>query len=197
MVKAAAGNEIIGKEVMALLLKQQREEVAASITEMTLLTATACGQDGVLDLISRQDGLTSPNDEHRRVAKFYNAAKAGDVHSIEELIQEGAKPDLKNLSGMTPLWVAASEGHEAVVRVLAQRQDVDVNSLSISHRSPLFWPSYFGHERVVAILLEAKADPGLVDVNGDTAATVARKNGHDGVVKALEKFQHLTKYESS
>lgn len=62
-----------------------------------------------------------------------------------------------------------------------------VNSLSTANRSPLFWPSCYGYERVVAILLEAKADPSFVDENGETASQrVARKNGHTGIAKALE-----------
>ncbi|EJP69845.1 ankyrin repeat-containing protein [Beauveria bassiana ARSEF 2860] len=197
VVKAAAGNEGNGQQIVQLLFDQRREEAAASVTGMTLLTAATCGQDGVLDLISRQDGLISANDEHRRVANFYNAAKAGNVCWVEQLIQEGVKPDSKNPKGLTPLWIAAREGHDAVVRILAQRLDVDVNSLSIAGRSPLFWPSNYGYEKVVAILLEAKADPGLVDENGDTAVSVARNNGHKSIAKAFEKFQHLTKDENS
>ncbi|OAA34802.1 Ankyrin repeat-containing domain protein [Beauveria brongniartii RCEF 3172] len=196
-VKAAAGNEWNGQQILQLLFDRRREEAAASVTEMTLLTAATCGQDGVLDLVSRQDGLIPANDEHRRIAKFYNAAKAGNALCVEQLIQEGAKPDLRNASGVTPLWIAAEEGHDAVVRILAQRLDVDVNSLSIAGRSPLFWPSNYGYEKVVAILLEADADPSLVDENGDTAVIVARKNGHESIAKVLQKFQHLAKDENS
>ncbi|KAM3464614.1 hypothetical protein MY5147_009463 [Beauveria neobassiana] len=197
VVKAAAGNEGNGQQILQLLFDRRREEAAASVTDMTLLTAATCGQDGVLDLVSRQNGLIPANDEHRRVAKFYNAAKAGNARCVEQLIQEGAKPDLRNPRGITPLWIAAEEGHDAVVRILAQRLDVDVNSLSIAGRPPLFWPSNYGYEKVVAILLEAKADPGLVDENGDTAVTVARENGHENIAKVLERFQHLRKDENS
>lgn len=59
-----------------------------------------------------------------------------------------------------------------MVKVLTQRPDVNVNSLSISQRCLLFWPSFKGHVSVVDILLEANADPSLEDENGDTAVTV-------------------------
>ncbi len=65
---------------------------------------------------------------------------------------------------------------------------MNVDSLSTDMRSPLFWPARFGYERVVAILLEARADPGIVDRNGDTAVIVARKNGHEDNAKALENL---------
>jgi ankyrin repeat protein len=160
VVKAAAGNIRKGKKLMALLLDRRGDEIL--VTE-EVAKAGLC------------------------IAKFYNAAKAGDVCCIEQLIREGTKPDTKNIRGESPLWIAAAYGHEAVVEVLAQRADVNVNSMSISRRSPLFWPSSEGYERVVAILMEAGADPDLVDENGDTALTVARRNGYEGIAKILER----------
>ncbi|KAH7124601.1 vegetative incompatibility protein HET-E-1 [Dactylonectria macrodidyma] len=186
VVKAAAANWGNGKEVMALLLERRGDEI--SITEEVVKAAATCGQDGVLNLLSQQNGLVSVQDEWRCIAKFYNAAKAGDVRCIEQLIHEGTKPDTKNIRGETPLWIAAYYEHEAVVKVLAQRTDVDVNSRSIAGRSPLFWPCSEGDERVVVILMEAGADPHLVDENGDAAITVARRQGHERVAKILARF---------
>jgi ankyrin repeat protein len=76
---------------------------------------------------------------------------------------------------------------DAVVKVLAQRLDVNINLLLTSGRSPLFWLSCYGYERVVAILMEAGVDLDLMDENGDMAVTMARKNGHGGIAKVLEK----------
>lgn len=61
--------------------------------------------------------------------------------------------------------------------------------MSVSGRSPLFWPSSAGYERVVAILTEAGVDPRFVDKNGNTAVTVARQNGHERVVELLERLR--------
>ncbi|KAM3448793.1 hypothetical protein MY3296_007479 [Beauveria thailandica] len=43
VVKAAAGNEQNGQQIVRFPFEQRREEAAASITEMTLITATTCG----------------------------------------------------------------------------------------------------------------------------------------------------------
>ncbi|KAH6970504.1 hypothetical protein BKA56DRAFT_678495 [Ilyonectria sp. MPI-CAGE-AT-0026] len=188
VVKAAAGNYQNGKEMMALLLDRRGDQI--TITEEVVKAAATCGQDGVLNLLSQND-LISVRDEWRCIAKFYNAARAGDVSCIEQLLYAGTKPDTKNTRGGTPLWIAAANGHEAVVKVLAQRTDVNVNSRSISGRSPLFWPSSDGNERVVVILKDAGADANLVDENGDTAVTVARRNGHERVAKILERSGEL------
>ena len=91
------------------------------------------------------------------------------------------------LLGGTPLWIAAKGGHDTVVNDLVQRRDVNVNSMSISGRSPLFWPSWCNMERIVTILIDAGADPHLVDENRDTPVTVATRNGHGRVVRVLER----------
>ena len=188
IVKAAAGNEGVGREVMALLFDQRREVTTALITEEIFMAAATCGQIPVLDLLSQQTGLISVQEEWRYIAKLYNAAKAGSIGSIEQLIHKGTKPDMRNIRGETPLWIAAMYGHHAVVKALAQRTDVNVNSTSITGRSPLFRPSEKGDEWAVSILMEAGADPNLVDESGDTAAIVARKNGHERIVKILEHW---------
>ncbi|KAK2608999.1 hypothetical protein QQS21_002479 [Conoideocrella luteorostrata] len=185
VVRAAAGNEKNGHKIMALLFKQRAEETAASISERVLFAAATCGQDMVLDLLSRENPLVPIDGEHRSIAKFYNAAKAGQTCHIERLLHEGIKPDFKNIRGVTPLCIAAALGRDAVVSILARRPDVDVNSTSMSGQSPLFWSSYFGHEQVVAALLEAGADANLMDENGDTAFTMARKNRRWEVLKML------------
>ncbi|KAF4455375.1 Vegetative incompatibility protein HET-E-1 [Fusarium austroafricanum] len=188
VVKAAAGNSWNGKDVMELLLDRRGDEI--TITEEVVKAAATCGQDRVLNLLS-QNGLISVRGEWRCIAKFYNAAEAGDVSVIKRLLDTGTKPDTKNINGETPLWIAARNRCDTVVQVLAQRTDVNVNSRSISGRSPLFWPSSHGNERILAFLMQAGADASIVDENGDTAVTVARRNGHERVAKVLELSRDL------
>jgi ankyrin repeat protein len=88
---------------------------------------------------------------------------------------------------VTPLWIAAARRHKAIVELLVQREDVNVNSLCERGRSPIFWPSAEGDEAIVSLLMVAGADPGFVDENGDTAASIARKHGHERVLQILER----------
>ncbi|OWT42418.1 Pfs, NACHT, and Ankyrin domain protein [Pochonia chlamydosporia 170] len=94
--KAAASNEDNGKEVMALLLDRCGGEI--TITHEVQLAAATCGQEGVLMLLS-QKGFSSVRDEWRCIAQFYNAAKAGDVSRVEQLLHSGTKPDTRNIRG--------------------------------------------------------------------------------------------------
>ncbi|KAF6807599.1 heterokaryon incompatibility protein [Colletotrichum musicola] len=186
VVKAAAWNGGNGALMMKLILDQRGDQI--TITEEVFVTAATCGQDQVLDLLSQKTDCIPLKDEWRRIARFYNAAKAGDVQVIEELLQERVKPDTKNVRGITPLWNAACLGHNAVVKALAHRTDVDVNSRSVWGTSPLFCPASRGDESVVGTLMEAGADPAIMDYNGDTAISTARKNGHERIAKMLERY---------
>lgn len=136
--------------------------------------------------LSARKDYNSLGKESQVAMEFYEAANAGDVLRIEQLLEEGKKPDAKNENGLSPLWIAAYRGHERVVRILAHRRDVDVNNESITGRSPIFWPSRLGYEKIVRILMEAGAEPHLVDENGDTPVIVARKSGYQRITEILE-----------
>ena len=70
--------------------------------------------------------------------------------------------------GMTALMWAAREGHEEVVKVLLQREDVNLDHAdTLCRRTPLSWAAWNGHEVVVKMLLERE------DVNLDPADTVS------------------------
>jgi ankyrin repeat protein len=135
--------------------------------------------------LCRRNGFLPIKDEWISIATFYNAAKSGNVESVKKLLRDGAQPDMKNGRSVTPLWIAASWGHKAIVELLAQREDVNVNSLSVAGRPPIFWPSARGNEAIVSLLMAAGADPRFVDENGETAASIARKRGHERVVQIL------------
>ncbi|KAH7139844.1 ankyrin repeat-containing protein [Dactylonectria estremocensis] len=148
---------------MELLLDRRGHNI--TITKEVFLTAAACRQLGILNLLTRRDIVIPVNDEWISIANFYNAVKVSDTLRIKKLLREGG-------------WVAAEEGYKEIVEVLTQRTDVDVNSISRTRRSPIFWPSAYGYERIVAILIAAGARSDIVDEDGDTAITISRKRGH-------------------
>ncbi|KAF3074393.1 hypothetical protein CFAM422_003627 [Trichoderma lentiforme] len=184
VIKAAAGC-FWGKETIKLLLNRRGNEF--TITEDIIQAAAINGQTKLLDLLARQNAIISNWDKWYCISKFYNAAKTGDICCVRQLIHKVTDPDIKDCNGETPLYVAAAHGHEAVVKVLVQRRDVNVNSTSIFGKSPLYWPSYFGYKGIVAILMDAGADPHLVNKDGLTAVAIAREEGHSEVVKILER----------
>ncbi|KAA8901721.1 hypothetical protein FN846DRAFT_112191 [Sphaerosporella brunnea] len=115
------------------------------------------------------------------------ASENGDLQACKMLLGAGAGVNFLNRQKLSPLQVAALNGHIEVVKLLLQREDVDVNSQDKEGRTPLLWAMANGEDGVVKLLLERED----VDVNlqdrryGQTPLSCAAKKGCDGVVKLL------------
>jgi ankyrin repeat protein len=102
-------------------------------------------------------------------------------------LENGARADTADGWHRTPLSYAAENGCEAVVKVLAAQDGIDLNSQDLhGQRSPLSFAAGVGHEAVVG-LLAARHD---VDVNSkdkdsQTPLSLAVANGHEAVVRLL------------
>ncbi|KAF2194641.1 Pfs, NB-ARC and ankyrin domain protein [Zopfia rhizophila CBS 207.26] len=98
-----------------------------------------------------------------------------------------AKTNLKDKDGQTTLSRAASNGHEAVVKLLLANDGVDPESKDKDGRTPLSWAASNGREAAVVKLLLAKdgVDPESKDNYGRTPMSWAASNGREAVVKLL------------
>lgn len=182
VVKAAVGNFKNGKEVMTLLLEQRGGN--AVIIEEVVKAAATSGQEEVIKVIEKI--LKFPlSEEEWPIAQFYNAAKAGKQYIIQNLLAQGFEPDLKNPRNVSPLWIAATNGYPRVVELLLGTKAVDANSKSISGRPPIFWVAAMGNESVVRFLLQAGADPTLMDKDGRTVLSMVKQYGHNKIAKLL------------
>lgn len=72
VIRAAAGNEAKGNDVIIVLLEQRETDVV--ITEEVIRAAATCGQDQVLKTIEEHFKL-SPSKEDWLIVQFYKAAK--------------------------------------------------------------------------------------------------------------------------
>ena len=71
------------------------------------------------------------------------------------LLRNGHDPDFKDTYGRTPLSWAAENGHEAVVKLLLEKEGVEPDSKDNEYgQTPLSWAAENGHEAVVKLLLE-------------------------------------------
>jgi len=94
--------------------------------------------------------------------------------------------DSKDGDGRTPLSWAAGSGHEAVVKLLVERADVEADSEDLYGRTPLSWAARKGHETVVKLLVErADVEADSKDSAGRTPLSWAAGSGHEAVVKLL------------
>ena len=100
------------------------------------------------------------------------------------LLDSGADKDKANENGWTPLYIAASYGHDQIVKLLLD-VGVDINKADNDGWTPLITAVYNGHERCVVSLWKAGADIYKETKNGLTALSLAAKKGHDEIVKLL------------
>ncbi|KAI9780621.1 MAG: hypothetical protein M1816_002782, partial [Peltula sp. TS41687] len=73
---------------------------------------------------------------------------------VSILIVNNIEADSKDQQGRTPLFRAAENGHEAVVKLLLDRDDVEADSKDQQGRTPLSRAAVDGHEAVVKLLLD-------------------------------------------
>jgi len=124
-------------------------------------------------------------DEERRTPLMF-AAFNGHAPVGEYLLDAGAEIDAKDSSGRTALMYAASGPFVETVGLLLKRgAEVNVQG-TLEGFTPLMTAAAEGLVDVVRILLAAGADRDIKDVDGDTALSFARQNGHTEVVALLE-----------
>jgi hypothetical protein len=130
------------------------------------------------------------NSQHvpMQVTGVHLAAYFGLKEVMIVLLENGHDPDSEDTNYQTPLSWAAEAGHEAVVKLLLERDDVIADSKDEDGRTPLWWAAGAGHEAVVKLLLErddVTADS--KDEDGRTPLWWAALGGHEAVVKLLKQ----------
>ncbi len=109
----------------------------------------------------------------------------GHTHVVELLLDLGAEVDTRDFSGRTALIYASTGPFPKTVELLLE-QGANPNTIDdVEHFTSLMHAAAEGQLEVVKILLAHRADPALKDVDGDTAESFARKNGHTAVVDLL------------
>ncbi|XP_059199376.1 ankyrin repeat domain-containing protein 50 [Centropristis striata] len=114
----------------------------------------------------------------------------GEVASL--LLERGADPGHRDHDGMTPLLLAAYEGHDDVVELLLEAgADVDEtagpngNVPAAAAVTPLLAAAAMGHMKTVSRLLFWGAAVDAIDCEGRTALCLAAARGSVEVVRAL------------
>jgi len=136
-------------------------------------------QMGHLDLKDFRTGF--------RLCGLHCASLFGIVELVTALVEMKCYDINRGDSGgYTPLAWAAHSGHEGVVKILLECEEINPDQPDKYRRTPVSHAARRGHEGVVKTLLSyGKVDPHKPDTYGRTPLLFAAWNGHEGVVKIL------------
>ncbi|RTE69030.1 hypothetical protein BHE90_016591 [Fusarium euwallaceae] len=129
----------------------------------------------------------------RNITGLHLAGFFGLPKASETLLVFGHRPDLKDTTSCTPLWYAALNGHEGMVKLLLA-EGADVNTAAAAEykgRTTLQAAAERGHGKIVERLLAAGAYVNAAaaanddDDDGRTALQAAAERGHGEIVERL------------
>lgn len=145
-----------------------------------------------LSIFDRFNYLAMPSTsiyyELRNATNLIMASYFGHVIIVKRLL--GQKGPLLNSTDnthdQTALKWAAFQGHEAVVKLLLEREDVHADPKDHQYRTPLMWAAEGGHEAIVK-LLSGREDVQInhKDIAGYTPLRCAVEYGHEAIIKLL------------
>jgi hypothetical protein len=111
------------------------------------------------------------------------AATAGHTAVVLEVLAAGAKIDIRDDLGRTPLHLAAGENKVEILRELL-KAGADIEAVSDAGETPLIEAARWGHLEAVRALIAAGADVNRV-IDGETAYDHAMLRKHQQVAEVL------------
>jgi ankyrin repeat protein len=170
-VLGMANRSDLSARVSAMLDGNQRRgragflAAAGAIAAAALVLATI----GPLTAVAQSSIPRSVEAKSRRATALdralYEAAEAGDLQDIDELLKNGASVNAVLRGDGTPLLGAARKGRLEAVTLLLGR-GADPNLPAPGDGTPLIVAAAAGHANIVSLLLDRGADPNL-GVPGD------------------------------
>lgn len=113
----------------------------------------------VQSLITSGDADVDIPDEEKGVTALLLAAGKGKVQIVELLMKLGANVTLqRGKYQMSALHCAAKGGHLAVIKVLLEADNSNINALDGTGCTALYWATRKGHVKIADLLLDQGAD---------------------------------------
>lgn len=118
---------------------------------------------------------------------LFMAAQRGHTEAVKRLLNavNKANPNVTTNRGAIALHVAAEHGFTEIASLLLTHgSDVDRPTIA-NGDTPLHDASLYGHEGIVDLLLERRADPNRQEHRGNTALHLSAYGGFPGIVGKL------------
>jgi ankyrin repeat protein len=136
----------------------ENRDLLESIGQQDLARVEALLAAGVPVDGSRWRRLCAPEEP----TPLQAAVRTGAREIVARLLDHGADPNLETRKWMAPLALACQQGDLSIVELLVNR-GARVNPMHRTrHPTPIETAAWYGHENVVAFLLERGANPDSV-----------------------------------
>jgi ankyrin repeat protein len=193
--------------IVKLLLDKGARIEARDKYGNTALMSTACGGCAVIDmgdtfdsarlLVARGASVEARNK--RGDTALMTAVSSGQTRIANLLLEKGANIEDRDSDGNTPLILAAPSGFTTSTGMVSTAGTVkmlldhhcDINARNKKGQTALMAAvSEEGASeasQIVSLLLSRGADTSIQDINGNTALTLAKKNGYTRAARLLMK----------
>lgn len=180
-------------DMIALLLRLGAGEIHLSggrkkYAKTPLHEAAMCGHLDACRLLVASGFLVDCHTTRGRTPLMY--AVKGDFLDVAAyfLHECHANVNEQNEMGVTPVYIASQDGHEAMVRLLVEA-GADVNICNRTKHAPLHEAVAGGHVAIAAYLMDHGADKQVVDAMGVTIWHEAAGHGSVAMLELLVQYQ--------
>ncbi|TVU71262.1 ankyrin repeat domain-containing protein [Cobetia crustatorum] len=153
---------------------------------MDIMDAAREGDNAAIERYHDQGGDLSITESHG-YTPFIMAAYYGHTSTLALLKGYGVDACAVDERGSNAFMGVAFRGHVETADWLLANTDCAVNHRNDSGQTALMMASLFGRETIIRHLLDAGADPGIADQQGNTAESLAAAQGLSRIV-TLVKF---------
>lgn len=123
-------------------------------------------------------------EEPGKESNIINAASAGSLERLKELLKEGADADMKDEEGRTALHFASGYGELECMEALLDA-GASINACDDDKNTALHYSAGYGNKEATELLIKKGADTSLKNAEDKTAKEVAEMNDQDEVAKIL------------
>ncbi|XP_009995262.1 PREDICTED: LOW QUALITY PROTEIN: BRCA1-associated RING domain protein 1 [Chaetura pelagica] len=158
-----------------------------------------CNQVGIPhspSVLKSPGGNTIARRNYKGETLLHLASIKGDLATVEQLLKNGADPNVKDNAGWTPLHEACNHGHKEVVELLLQFKAL-VNTTGYQNDSPLHDAAKNGHVSIAELLLLHGASCDAVNIFGLRPVDYAEGEKMKSVLMLPVKNQSLSLNQSS
>ncbi len=118
---------------------------------------------------------------------FFDAVQSNDEQSVASQLKQGANPNTPNPYGITPLWLAATNGSASMVRTLL-KAGANAKATLPHGETALMAAARTGEPETIKALLDAGADPNAQETQqGESALMWAAAENHAEAIATLIK----------